>query len=58
MDDAETRADRDAMEAARTYLERELSDGATRGKPRGTPRRRRPKVKGTPAAGSVLEDRR
>jgi hypothetical protein len=58
MDNTETRADRDAMEAARAYLERELSGGATRGKPWGTPRRRRPKVKGTPAAGSVIEDRR
>jgi hypothetical protein len=46
------------MEAARAYLARELSNEATRGKPRGTPRQRRPKVKGTPAAGAVMEDRR
>lgn len=58
MDNTETSADRDAMEAARVYLARELSDEATRRKPRGTPRHRRPKVKGTPAAGSVIEDRR
>ncbi len=57
MDDTETRADRDAMEAARDYLARELSDEATRGKPRGTPSHRRPKVKGSPAA-AVIEDRR
>jgi hypothetical protein len=58
MDNTETSADRDAMEAARVYLARELSSEATRGKPRGTPRQRRPKVKGTPAAGAVMEDRR
>ncbi len=58
MDNTETRADRDAVEAARSSLERELSGGTTRGKPRGTPRRRRPKVKGAPAARSVTEDRR
>jgi hypothetical protein len=58
MDDAKTGADRDAMEAARSYLERELSDRKTSGKPGGTPRHRRPKVKGTPAAGAVVEDRR
>ncbi len=58
MDDTETRADRDAVEAARDYLARELSDEATRGKPRGTPSHRRPKVKGSPAAAAVIEDRR
>lgn len=58
MDNTETSADRDAMEAARVYLARELSDEVTRGKPRGTPRHRRPKVKGTPAAGAVVKDRR
>ena len=58
MDNTRTSADRDAVEAARDYLARELSDEAPRGKPRGTPRHRRPKVKGTPAAGAVVEDRR
>ncbi len=58
MNGAETSADRDAMEAARAYLVRELSDGATRGKLRGTPRHRRPKVKGTPASSTVIEARR
>ena len=50
MGNIETSDDRDAMEAARAYLARELSDEATRGKPHGTSRHRRPKGKGTPAA--------
>ena len=58
MDEVETGADRDAVEAARAYLSRELSGEKTRGKPGGTPRHRRPKVKGTPAANAVVEDRR
>ncbi len=58
MGDIETSADRDVVEAARVYLARELSDVTMRGKPHGTPRHRRPKVKGTPAAGAVIEDRR
>lgn len=58
MDNVRLSADHDAMEAARDYLVRELSGEATRGKPRGTPRHRRPKVKGAPAAGAVREDRR
>lgn len=58
MDDTETGADRYAMEAARDYLARELSDEAMRGKPRGTPSHRRSKVKGSPAADAVIEDRR
>lgn len=58
MDNAKTSADRDAMEAAREYLVRELSGETVRGKPHGTPRHRRPKIKGTPAANAVIEDRR
>ena len=58
MDDTKAGADRDAVEAARAYLESELSDGKTARKPGGTPRHRRPKVKGTPAASAVVEDRR
>ena len=58
MDNTGLSADRDAMEAARIYLARELSDVTTRGKLRGTPRHRRPKVKGAPAAEAVREDRR
>jgi hypothetical protein len=58
MDNTEARTDHDAVEAARAYLERELSGGATREKPRGTPRHRRPQVKGTSAADAVTGDRR
>ena len=58
MANTEAKADRDAIEAARAYLERELSGGATHGKPRGTPRHRRPKVEGRSAADAVIEDRR
>lgn len=50
--------DRDAVGAARDYLARELSGKTTRGKPRGTPRHRRPKLNGTPVADAVREGRR
>ena len=58
MDNTKLGADGDAVEAARDYLARELSGGTQRGKPRGTPRHRRPKLKGAPAAAAVREDRR
>lgn len=58
MGNIETGADRDVVEAARVYLLRELSGEKTHGKPNGTPRHRRPKAKGTPAANAVVEDRR
>ena len=58
MDNIKPDADRGVMEAARDYLARELSDDAPREKPRGTPRDRRPKLKGSPAADAVREDRR
>lgn len=58
MDNTKLGADRDAMEAARDYVARELSNGTTRGKPCGTPRHRRPKLEGTPATDAVREDRR
>ena len=58
MDNIKLGADQDAIEAARDYLARELSHGTARGKPRGTPRHRRPKLKGAPAADAVAEDRR
>jgi hypothetical protein len=48
----------DLEEAAREYLKRELWEDAPRKKPRGTPRDRRPKLKGSPAADAVIEDRR
>ncbi len=54
----EMRNDPDLMEAAREYLKRELSEDAPRKKPHGTPRERRPKLKGSPAADAVIEDRR
>lgn len=58
IDGTGTRNDRDLTEAAREYLKRELSEDAPRKKPRGTPRERRPKLKGSPAADAVIEDRR
>lgn len=58
MDSTNPGVDKGVMEAARDYLARELSDDKTRGKPRGTPRHRRPKLKGSPAADAVREDRR
>ncbi len=58
MDNIKLSADRDVMEAARGYLARELSDDTVRDKPRGTPRERRPRLKGSPAADIMREDRR
>lgn len=58
MDHTKPGVDKDVIEAARDYLARELSGDGPREKPRGSSPDRRPKLKGSPAADAVIEDRR